>query len=145
MGGGNAGHTIVIGEETFVLHLIPCGILRAGTQCVIGNGVVIALEELFEEIDLLQQRSINVDQQNLLVSSRAHLIFPYHRLAEQWQEMVGSDKIGTTLRGIGPCYTDKKTRRTREKENKKRKKKKKKKKKKNRKKKGKKKKKKKKK
>jgi len=106
-GGGNAGHTIVIGEETFVLHLIPSGILRAGTQCVIGNGVVIALEELFEEIDLLQQRSINVDQQNLLVSSRAHLILPYHRLAEQWQEMVDSNKIGTTLRGIGPCYTDK--------------------------------------
>ena len=106
-GGGNAGHTIVIGEETFVLHLIPSGILRGNTQCVIGNGVVIALEELFEEIDLLQQRGINVNSDNLLVSSRAHLIFPYHRSVERWQETSGSGKIGTTLRGIGPSYTDK--------------------------------------
>jgi len=106
-GGGNAGHTIVIGEETFVLHLIPSGILRGNTQCVIGNGVVIALEELFEEIDLLQQRGINVNSDNLLVSSRAHLIFPYHRSVERWQETSGSRKIGTTLRGIGPSYTDK--------------------------------------
>ena len=106
-GGGNAGHTIVIGEETFVLHLIPSGILRGNTQCVIGNGVVIALEELFEEIDLLQQRGINVNSDNLLISSRAHLIFPYHRSVERLQETSGSDKIGTTLRGIGPSYTDK--------------------------------------
>ncbi|MAP91483.1 adenylosuccinate synthase [Candidatus Poribacteria bacterium] len=106
-GGGNAGHTIVIGDETFVLHLIPSGILRGNTQCVIGNGVVIALEELFEEIDLLQQRGINVNSDNLLVSSRAHLIFPYHRSVERWQETSGSRKIGTTLRGIGPSYTDK--------------------------------------
>ena len=106
-GGGNAGHTIVIGEETFVLHLIPSGILRGNTQCVIGNGVVIALEELFEEIDLLQQRGIDVNSDNLLVSSRAHLIFPYHRSVERWQETSGSSKIGTTLRGIGPSYTDK--------------------------------------
>ena len=106
-GGGNAGHTIVIGEETFVLHLIPSGILRGNTQCVIGNGVVIALEELFEEIDLLQQRGINVNSDNLLVSSRAHLIFPYHRSVERWQETSSSGKIGTTLRGIGPSYTDK--------------------------------------
>jgi len=106
-GGGNAGHTIVIGEETFVLHLIPSGILRESTQCVIGNGVVIALEELFEEIDLLKQRGININAENLLVSSRAHLIFPHHRLVERWQEMASSNKIGTTLRGIGPCYTDK--------------------------------------
>ncbi len=106
-GGGNAGHTIVIGEETFILHLIPSGILRESTQCVIGNGVVIALEELFEEIDLLKQRGININAENLLVSSRAHLIFPHHRLVEQWQEMASSNKIGTTLRGIGPCYTDK--------------------------------------
>ena len=106
-GGGNAGHTIVIGEETFVLHLIPSGILRGNTQCVIGNGVVIALEELFEEIDLLQQRGINVNSDNLLISSRAHLIFPYHRSVERWQETSGSRKIGTTLRGIGPSYTDK--------------------------------------
>lgn len=106
-GGGNAGHTIVIGEETFVLHLIPSGILRGNTQCVIGNGVVIALEELFEEIDLLQQRGINVNSDNLLISSRAHLIFPYHRSVERLQETSGSGKIGTTLRGIGPSYTDK--------------------------------------
>jgi len=107
-GGNNAGHTVVLdtGEE-FVLHLIPSGILHPGKTCVIGNGVVVDPAALIAEIDALVQRGVAVDDQ-LLVSDQAHLIFPYHKQLDKLREQrVGPGKIGTTGRGIGPCYTDK--------------------------------------
>ncbi len=106
-GGDNAGHTIVLGEKTFILHLIPSGILRPDTVNVIGNGVVINLEALFAEIDRLQAQGIEVNSDNLKVSDRAHLILPYHKAVEQWEQMSSTTKIGTTARGIGPTYSDK--------------------------------------
>ena len=106
-GGDNAGHTIVLGEKTFILHLIPSGILRPDTVNVIGNGVVINLETLFGEIDRLQAQDIDVSSDNLKISDRAHLILPYHKAVEQWEQMGSATKIGTTSRGIGPAYSDK--------------------------------------
>ena len=106
-GGDNAGHTIVFGEKTFILHLIPSGILRSDTVNVIGNGVVINLETLFGEIDRLQAQSVEVSSDNLKISDRAHLILPYHKAVEQWEQMGSATKIGTTSRGIGPTYSDK--------------------------------------
>ncbi|HET6204418.1 MAG TPA: adenylosuccinate synthase [Planctomycetota bacterium] len=106
-GGNNAGHTVVVDGETFVLHLVPSGILRPGTVNVIGNGVVIDPVQLFHEIDELERRGVRVEA-NLRVSARAHLILPYHRVldarAERWK---GAGRIGTTGRGIGPAYADK--------------------------------------
>ncbi len=106
-GGDNAGHTIVLGDKTFILHLIPSGILRQNTVNVIGNGVVINLETLLREIDGLVEQGVNVSSDNLKISDRAHLIMPYHKLVEQWEQMGSSTKIGTTSRGIGPTYSDK--------------------------------------
>ena len=106
-GGDNAGHTIVLGEKTFILHLIPSGILRRNTVNVIGNGVVINLETLFGEIDRLQAQGVEVSSDNLKISDRAHLILPYHKAVEQWEQMGSATKIGTTSRGIGPTYSDK--------------------------------------
>lgn len=106
-GGDNAGHTIVLGDKTFILHLIPSGILRQNTVNVIGNGVVINLETLLREIDGLEEKGVNVSSDNLKISDRAHLIMPYHKLVEQWEQMGSSTKIGTTSRGIGPTYSDK--------------------------------------
>ncbi|MYB66297.1 adenylosuccinate synthase [Candidatus Poribacteria bacterium] len=106
-GGDNAGHTIVLGDKTFILHLIPSGILRQNTVNVIGNGVVINLETLLREIDGLVEQGVNVSSENLKISDRAHLIMPYHKLVEQWEQMGSSTKIGTTSRGIGPTYSDK--------------------------------------
>ena len=106
-GGDNAGHTIVLGQKTFILHLIPSGILRPNTVNVIGNGVVINLETLFREIDGLQEQGIEVTSNNLKISDRAHLIMPYHKLVEQHEQMGSATKIGTTSRGIGPTYSDK--------------------------------------
>lgn len=106
-GGHNAGHTVVIGESKFVLHLIPSGILRPGKICVIGNGVVIDPQALLAEIDGLLEKGISV-RDNLLISGRAHVIMPYHRAIEKESEkQKGSLKIGTTGRGIGPTYADK--------------------------------------
>ena len=106
-GGHNAGHTVVIGESKFVLHLIPSGILRPGKICVIGNGVVIDPQALLAEIDGLLEKGIAV-RENLLISGRAHVIMPYHRAIEKESEkQKGSLKIGTTGRGIGPTYADK--------------------------------------
>lgn len=106
-GGNNAGHTVVVNGEKFVLHLIPSGILHDGTMNIIGNGVVVDPEHLLKEIESLEKRGIAVTK-NLRVSARAHLILPYHRLldksAEKWK---GAGRIGTTGRGIGPCYADK--------------------------------------
>ena len=105
-GGNNAGHTVVIGEDTYALHLLPSGILSAGCTPVIGNGVVVDLSVLFEEIDALEARG--VDCSKLVVSADAHLIASYNctldRVAERF---LGKRKIGTTGRGIGPTYADK--------------------------------------
>jgi adenylosuccinate synthase len=106
-GGNNAGHTVEVGKEKYVLHLIPSGILYPGKLNVIGNGVVVDPVALFEEIEHLQSRGITVNG-NLLVSNRAHLVFPYHRLLDSLrEEQKGKGKIGTTKRGIGPAYADK--------------------------------------
>ncbi len=110
-GGHNAGHTIIIGEERFVLHLIPSGILHPGILCVMGNGMVVAPEALEAEVAALQERGVEVGD-NLVISDRAHLILPHHRLMEAMaEESRGARKIGTTLRGIGPAYEDKAGRR----------------------------------
>jgi adenylosuccinate synthase len=106
-GGHNAGHTVFIGPKKFVLKLIPSGILRPGIQAVIGNGVVIDPAALIEEMDKLEQAGIDVRKQ-LAISDRAHVIFPFHRIVEKMSESR-QDRvpIGTTSRGIGPCYEDK--------------------------------------
>ncbi len=104
-GGANAGHTIRIGEEQFILHLIPSGILRKNVACVIGNGVVIDPQALLDEIKLLEESGINI-KGRLFISHNAHLIMPYHKLLDSISEK-GTTKIGTTGRGIGPCYIDK--------------------------------------
>jgi adenylosuccinate synthase len=106
-GGSNAGHTVVVGDDKFVLHLIPSGILHDNATCVIGNGVVIDPEQLLAEIDELRGRGIEVSS-NLLVSDRAHVVMPYHKALDAAKEnALGDRKIGTTLRGIGPAYGDK--------------------------------------
>ena len=108
-GGNNAGHTIVIGGEKYALHLLPSGILTPTCTPVIGNGVVIDLAVLFEEIDGLEARG--VDTSRLLVSANAHIIAPYNRVLDKVNErFLGSRKIGTTGRGIGPTYADKMSR-----------------------------------
>jgi adenylosuccinate synthase len=105
-GGNNAGHTVVVGDQEFKLHLIPSGILYPGTTCVIGNGVVVDPEVLVKELAYLESRGISTE--NLKISLRAHLIMPYHiRLDELEEERKGANKIGTTRRGIGPAYMDK--------------------------------------
>src|SRR6476469_10384282 len=105
-GGNNAGHTIVRGDEEFKFHLIPSGILYPRKYCVIGNGVVVDPRVLTQEIDDLQARGI--DTNGLRVSANAHLIMPYHLLLDSAGEArLGSLQIGTTRRGIGPCYADK--------------------------------------
>ena len=110
-GGNNAGHTMVVGGEQFICHLIPSGILQDKT-CLIGNGVVIDPAVLLKEIDDLGHRGINVTPQKLRISERAHLIMPYHRQVDHARERFkGDKKIGTTGRGIGPAYEDKATRR----------------------------------
>ncbi len=106
-GGNNAGHTVFIGKQKYVLHLIPSGILRKGKSCVIGNGVVIDPVSLVGEIDGLLKLNVRIDG-NLFISETAHLVFPYHReLDEQREILKGKNKIGTTKRGIGPAYGDK--------------------------------------
>ena len=104
-GGANAGHTVVIADRQYILHLIPSGILRENVICVIGNGVVIDPTALLEEITLLEKNNIKVDGR-LFISQNAHLIMPYHKLLDTISES-GENKIGTTGRGIGPCYIDK--------------------------------------
>jgi adenylosuccinate synthase len=105
-GGNNAGHTVVIGDEKYALHLLPSGILSPGVVPVIGNGVVVDIDVLFEELDALNSRG--VDTSRLLVSSQAHVIAGYHRTVDKVTErFLGKRKIGTTGRGIGPAYADK--------------------------------------
>ncbi|MCK9281370.1 MAG: adenylosuccinate synthase [Melioribacteraceae bacterium] len=104
-GGANAGHTVIIGDQQFILHLVPSGILRENVKCVIGNGVVIDPQALLDEIKFLESSGINT-KGRLFISHNAHLIMPYHKLLDQINES-GANKIGTTGRGIGPCYIDK--------------------------------------
>lgn len=106
-GGNNAGHTVIFDGKHFVLHLIPSGILAPGKKCLIGNGVVVDPEALYEEIKFLEGRKVRV-KGRLFVSDSAHVILPYHRdLDTLREEGAGAGKIGTTRRGIGPAYSDK--------------------------------------
>jgi len=105
-GGNNAGHTVVVGDEKYALHLLPSGILTPGCTPVIGNGVVVDLSVLFEELEALSARGVDVSR--LMLSASAHLIAPYHRTVDRVSErFLGNRKIGTTGRGIGPAYADK--------------------------------------
>ncbi|OGW32978.1 MAG: adenylosuccinate synthase [Nitrospirae bacterium GWC2_56_14] len=106
-GGHNAGHTVVVGMNEFILHLVPSGILHKGKKCIIGNGVVVDPAALLEEMDAMTKRGIKFDK-NLLISKNAHLIMPYHKALDVASEKLkGNKKIGTTGRGIGPAYADK--------------------------------------
>lgn len=113
-GGANAGHTVAIGDETFAMHLIPCGILSEGVLNVIGNGVAFDPAVAAGEIDMLQSRGIAIGRENLRISRCAHLVMPWHKLQDTLSEKSLADgkKIGTTARGIGPCYSDKANRST---------------------------------
>jgi len=107
-GGNNAGHTVKFEDQTFVLHLVPSGVLRRGKVCVIANGVVIDPEAFFKELDMLKDRKVSV-RNRLWVSDAAHVIMPYHKVLDclKEEQAEGDAKIGTTKRGIGPCYADK--------------------------------------
>lgn len=106
-GGNNAGHSLHIGEQSVVLHLIPCGIMRPDKICVIGNGVVLDPEVLFAEMALLESHGIKCSPNNLKIAKNAHIIFPFHKLLDAQREEGAHNFIGTTKRGIGPCYEDK--------------------------------------
>ena len=107
-GGNNAGHTVEVGERQYKLHLIPSGILYDEKVNVIGNGVVVDPKALFEEISYLEGEGVSVTPEKLVISDRAHLIMPYHKLLDKLKEQArGKNDIGTTGKGIGPCYTDK--------------------------------------
>ncbi|MBW1616080.1 MAG: adenylosuccinate synthase [Deltaproteobacteria bacterium] len=106
-GGNNAGHTMVVNGEQFVSHLIPSGILQKKI-CIIGNGLVVDPKVLIEEINYLKQKNITITPKNFIISDRAQVIMPYHKLIDTGREKLkGDKKIGTTGRGIGPCYEDK--------------------------------------
>ena len=105
-GGNNAGHTVVVNDEKFILHLLPSGIINSAGKCIIGAGVVVDIEVLLQEIDELEKRGKKLD--NLFIDERAHVIMPYHiEIDKAKEEAMGKNKIGTTQRGIGPCYIDK--------------------------------------
>ena len=107
-GGANAGHTVLVGEEKYAFHLIPSGILNDGVINVIGNGVAFDPAVALEEIDHLADRGIPVGPHKLLISKAAHVVMPWHKLQDRLsEEALGGKKIGTTARGIGPCYADK--------------------------------------
>ncbi|MDF2565468.1 MAG: Adenylosuccinate synthetase [Massilibacillus sp.] len=105
-GGSNAGHTVVVNGKEFKLRLLPSGILYKGKKCVVANGVVVDPEVLLQEMDGMQEKGIDVE--GIRLSNRAHVIMPYHKLIDElFEEARGVNKIGTTKRGIGPCYIDK--------------------------------------
>src|SRR5919199_5484426 len=111
-GGHNAGHSVQVGDRSFVLHLLPSGIIHKGKTCVLGNGMVIDPKAFFEEADRLIAQGVEVTPERVLVSSRAHLILPYHRALDHTsEERLGNERVGTILRGIGPAYEDKAGRR----------------------------------
>jgi len=106
-GGANAGHTVIIGDRKFILHLIPSGILHPRCTCLIGNGLVLDLDQFFVEVEQLNSEGISTEGR-LFVSGLAHLVLPYHKWTEKYnEEKRGTGRIDTTLRGIGPAYTDK--------------------------------------
>mgnify|MGYP001546677383 CR=1 FL=1 len=105
-GGANAGHTVVVNKKKYIFHLIPSGILHDNIVCVIGNGVVLDPDQFIEEIELLKEKGFNVDGR-ILISDAVHLILPWHKAYDGGLEEERSSKIGTTMRGIGPCYSDK--------------------------------------
>jgi len=108
-GGNNAGHTLVVDGEQCILHLIPSGVLHPGKKCMIGNGVVLDPAVFCEELDKLNAKGIDVSADRMMISKKTHIIMPYHRLIDAAREAAKSEdgKIGTTGRGIGPCYEDK--------------------------------------
>ena len=106
-GGNNAGHTVIIDDKKFVFHLIPSGILRKDKICAIGNGVVVDPKVLIDEITELTAKGVKVGPDNLKISAFSHVIMPYHRVMDGFREKDRTQKIGTTKRGIGPCYGDK--------------------------------------
>ena len=111
-GGHNAGHSVQVGNRSFALHLIPSGVVHPGKTCVLGNGMVIDPKAFFEEADRLVSQGLEVTPDRVKVSSRAHLILPYHRALDHTsEERLGNERVGTTLRGIGPAYEDKAGRR----------------------------------
>ena len=106
-GGANAGHTVIVGDSRFALHLLPSGSVRPNTLCVIANGVAVDPEVLIKGIETLAQSNISVDGR-LLISENAHVVLDYHKKEDQLrEESLGKNKLGTTIRGIGPCYADK--------------------------------------
>ena len=106
-GGANAGHTVIVGDSRFALHLLPSGSVRPDTDCVIANGVVVDPDVLIQEIDTLAQKGISLDGR-LLISENAHVVLDYHKQEDQLREdSLAKNKLGTTIRGIGPCYADK--------------------------------------
>ncbi|MFL6256327.1 MAG: adenylosuccinate synthase [Pyrinomonadaceae bacterium] len=111
-GGHNAGHSVKVGDKSYALHLIPSGIIHPGKTCVLGNGMVIDPIAFFNEADRLTAQGLSVTPDRVKVSTRAHLILPYHRALDHTsEERLGNEKVGTTLRGIGPAYEDKAGRR----------------------------------
>ncbi len=106
-GGANAGHTVIVGDDRFALHLLPSGAVRPNVVCVIANAVVVDPDTLIKEIDTLAQKNITLDGR-LFISENAHLVLDYHKKEDQLrEESLGKKKLGTTIRGIGPCYADK--------------------------------------
>lgn len=109
-GGNNAGHTVVVGDKEYIFHLLPSAILHKGKVCVIGNGVVVDPEALLKEIADLEKQGLKVSSKSFKISDRCHMVMPYHRVLDGLRETKRQHKIGTTGRGIGPCYADKVTR-----------------------------------
>ncbi len=109
-GGNNAGHTVVVGNQEYIFHLLPSAILHRDKVCVIGNGVVVDPGALLKELENLHAKGIGVTAQRLKISGRSHVVMPYHRILDGFRESLRKNKIGTTGRGIGPCYADKVTR-----------------------------------
>ena len=106
-GGANAGHTVIVGDSRFALHLLPSGCVRPNTICVISNGVVVDPEVLLKGIDTLAEKDLPLDSR-LLISENADVVLDYHKQEDQLrEEALAKNKIGTTIRGIGPCYSDK--------------------------------------
>ena len=104
-GGNNAGHTLVVNGEQFILHLIPSGILHPDKQCLIGNGVVVDLEVLLQEVTTLRERGVALSPANLMMSEKAHLILPYHKHLDACREAAEREEFHRHPgRGIGPCY-----------------------------------------
>ena len=105
-GGDNAGHTVYVGDEKFVLHLLPSGVLQCKGKCIIANGVVVNPKAFMREIGQLEDKGMRTD--HVFISRRAHVIMPYHILLDTYrEEEEGGTQIGTTKKGIGPCYEDK--------------------------------------